>query len=152
MYKHILAALDHSPRAAEVLHHAAQLATHTGATLHVCRAVTIPIGGVPTDAWMLTGVELTGRLLDYGRAELDALIHAMPTPQHPIVWGQRVCRLGSPGRVVVELADELHAELIVVGSHGYDILDRFLGTTAAWIVNHAHCSVLVARAPSAPSP
>ena len=145
MYKHILAALDDSPRAKQVLHHAVEVAVLTGATLHVCRAVNIPVG-VPTDAWMLTGAELTARMLDVGAQELITLIHAAPPPRAPIVWGQRVCRLGVPGQVVVQLADELHAELIVVGSHGYNVLDRVLGTTAARIVNHAHCSVLVARA------
>jgi universal stress protein F len=34
---------------------------------------------------------------------------------------------------------------VVIGSHGYGGLDRVLGTTAAKIVNHASCSVLVVR-------
>jgi nucleotide-binding universal stress UspA family protein len=37
-------------------------------------------------------------------------------------------------------------DLIVIGSHGYDALDRLLGTTAAKVVNHADRSVLVVRA------
>jgi len=149
MYKHILAALDESPRAAEVLHHAAELAARTGATLHVCRAVNPPVLGVPADAWMITPAELTARMLDHGARELAFLIHAMPPTATPVVWGQRLSRLGGPGQVVVQAADELHADLIVVGSHGYNVLDRFLGTTAARIVNHARCSVLVVRPPPA---
>jgi nucleotide-binding universal stress UspA family protein len=47
-------------------------------------------------------------------------------------------------------AKALDADLIVVGSHGYGTVDRLLGTTAAKIVNHAECSVLVVR-PSKPS-
>jgi nucleotide-binding universal stress UspA family protein len=39
--------------------------------------------------------------------------------------------------------------LIVIGSHGYGGLDRVLGTTAARVVNHALCSVLVVRPPEA---
>ena len=35
--------------------------------------------------------------------------------------------------------------MIVIGSHGYDTLDKVLGTTAAKIVNHADRSVLVVR-------
>jgi len=32
-----------------------------------------------------------------------------------------------------------------MGSHGYGFLERLVGTTAARIVNHARCSVLVVR-------
>ena len=35
----------------------------------------------------------------------------------------------------------------VIGSHGYDTMDKLIGTTAAKVVNHAEVSVLVVRAP-----
>jgi nucleotide-binding universal stress UspA family protein len=42
--------------------------------------------------------------------------------------------------------------LIVIGAHGYGIVDRILGTTAGRVVNHADRSVLVVRAtPTAPA-
>ena len=145
MYTHILAGLDGSPQAPWVLRHAADLAARTGAVLHLCRAVSVPVG-VPFDAWMLTGNELTARLLSYGAEELQALAHDFHPSFTPIAWGQHYCRFGSPGQVIVDLAVEIQANLIVVGSHGYGILDRIIGTTAARIVNNAHCSVLVVRA------
>lgn len=151
MYKQILAALDDSHRATEVLRHAAELAARDHATLHVCRAVNVPVG-VPMDAWMLAGDVLTERLLDYATEELAALVEGMPPSERSIVGGRRVCRLGTPGHVIVELADELHVDLLVIGSHGYHVFERVLGTTAARIVNHARCSVLVVRADPAASP
>ena len=57
-----------------------------------------------------------------------------------------------PGQVVVELADELRTDLLVIGSHGYHVFERVLGTTAARIVNLAGCSVLVVRAAPVASP
>jgi nucleotide-binding universal stress UspA family protein len=45
------------------------------------------------------------------------------------------------------MARSVEADLIVIGSHGYAGFDRLLGTTAAKVVNHAHCSVLVVREP-----
>ena len=44
MYKHILAALDGSPRSPQVLRQAAELCARTGATLHLCHAVNVPLG------------------------------------------------------------------------------------------------------------
>ncbi len=150
MYKHILAALDGSPRAPQVLHHAAELAARTGAVLHLGRSVHLPLG-IPADALTLTGDQLTARLLAYGAQELTALAEGLHPTHTPIRWGQRLCRFGAPAQVVVDLAEELHADLIVLGSHGYDVVDRLLGTTAARIVNHARCSVLVVRGDARPA-
>jgi nucleotide-binding universal stress UspA family protein len=53
--------------------------------------------------------------------------------------------VGTPWRTIVDAAARESAELIVIGSHGFGGLDRLLGTTAAKVVDHAKCSVLVAR-------
>ena len=55
---------------------------------------------------------------------------------------------GSPERRVVEAAEEFGADLIVIGSHGYNQWERLLlGSVSNSIVHHAPCSVLVARLP-----
>lgn len=145
MFKHILAALDGSPRAPQVLRDAADLAARTGGVLHLCHAVHLPVE-VPADAFTLTGDELAARLLEHGTQTLAAQAQALHPSATPIVWGQRLCRFGVPSQVVVDLAVELHADLIVLGSRGHNLVERLLGTTAARIVNHAPCSVLVVRA------
>lgn len=58
----------------------------------------------------------------------------------------RHVRLGQPADVVCDLAKELSADLVVIGSHGYGTVERLLGTTASKIVHRAPCSVLVIRA------
>lgn len=53
---------------------------------------------------------------------------------------------GTPDRRIVELAVEEAADLIVVGSHGYNRLERLLlGSVSDAIVHHAPCKVLVVR-------
>lgn len=53
---------------------------------------------------------------------------------------------GSPGRAIVEEAQEWGADIIVVGSHGYGFWGRtFLGSTSDKVIHHAPCSVLVIR-------
>jgi universal stress protein A len=58
--------------------------------------------------------------------------------------------LNGAAATVVNLAEEMKAELIVVGTHGRTGLSRLaLGSVAESVVLHAHCSVLVVRlAPS----
>lgn len=59
---------------------------------------------------------------------------------------------GSPDSRIVETAEEISADLIVMGSHGYKRWERLLlGSVSNSVVHHAHCSVLVVRSPDAPT-
>lgn len=56
--------------------------------------------------------------------------------------------VGSPESRIIEAAEEWRADLIVVGSHGYNTWERLLlGSVSSAVVHHAPCSVLVARKP-----
>ena len=53
---------------------------------------------------------------------------------------------GTPESRIVETAEEINADLIVVGSHGYNRWERLLlGSVSDSVVHHAHCSVLIVR-------
>ncbi len=53
---------------------------------------------------------------------------------------------GSPESRIVETAEEFGADMIVVGSHGYNRWERLLlGSVSDSVVHHAPCSVLVVR-------
>ena len=59
---------------------------------------------------------------------------------------ESVVRIGEPRSVIVDVAGEWDADLIVVGSHGYTGLKRWLiGSVAQSVVSHAPCSVEVVR-------
>ncbi|HEX8911794.1 MAG TPA: universal stress protein, partial [Humisphaera sp.] len=66
----------------------------------------------------------------------------------------RVVREGQPQAEIVDAAREWGADLIVVGAHARGRLARFLvGSTAEWVVRHAHCPVtVVAHDPAAREP
>lgn len=56
--------------------------------------------------------------------------------------------IGSPESRIVETAEEWGADLIIVGSHGYNRWERLLlGSVSDSVVHHAPCSVLVVRTP-----
>lgn len=53
---------------------------------------------------------------------------------------------GSPESRIVETAENMNADLIIVGSHGYNRWERLLlGSVSDSVVHHAPCSVLVVR-------
>jgi nucleotide-binding universal stress UspA family protein len=56
--------------------------------------------------------------------------------------------LGNPRRVISKYAEDWHADLLLVGSHGLNILERLaLGSTVRAVLRHTKCSVEVVRAP-----
>jgi nucleotide-binding universal stress UspA family protein len=55
---------------------------------------------------------------------------------------------GDPKSKIIDVAKEWPADLIVLGSHGRNGLNRFLmGSVSEAVVRHAHCSVEIVRTP-----
>lgn len=54
-------------------------------------------------------------------------------------------RLGNVRDVVNELAEELHADVVVIGSRNPSITTHLLGSNASTVIRHAHVPVLVVR-------
>lgn len=54
-------------------------------------------------------------------------------------------RTGTPHHMILDEISAQGSDLVVVGSHRPDFSDFFLGSTAARVVRHAPCSVLVDR-------
>jgi nucleotide-binding universal stress UspA family protein len=53
---------------------------------------------------------------------------------------------GHPARTVLKLANDLGADLIIVGASGHSALyDRMIGSRAQKILHHATCPVLVVK-------
>ena len=61
------------------------------------------------------------------------------------VGAETEVRAGHPSLTILEYAKEIGADLIVVASHRPGLQDYFLGSTAARVVRHAECAVLVDR-------
>ncbi len=52
---------------------------------------------------------------------------------------------GHAGRTITDYAQEHDFDCVVLASHRPGLQDYFLGSTAAWVVRHANCSVHVIR-------
>ncbi len=142
--RRIVVGLDGSTRASGVLEAAVALAKAHGGKITLVRAVGLP-PDVPQDFWKATEEPLIDVLCKRARGYLDECLAKVPAelrspdPTRVVV--------GVPWQGVCDAARTAQADLVVVGSHGYGTLDRLLGTTAAKIVNHANCTVLVVREP-----
>lgn len=56
--------------------------------------------------------------------------------------------MGNPRRSISHFAEEWNADLLLVGSHGLNVLERLaLGSTVRSVLRHTKCSVEVVRAP-----
>ena len=104
------------------------------------RSVGLP-PDVPQDFWKTTDQPLLDVLKQRAKAELDEQAKTVPSE----LLERTEIAVGVPWQAICDAADSLGADLVVIGSHGYAGFDRLLGTTAAKVVNHAHCSVLVVR-------
>lgn len=60
--------------------------------------------------------------------------------------------VGAPDEVIVETAEESHADLLVIGLAGSDSAGPGPGATAVRIARHAHCPVLIVRKGPAKGP
>lgn len=141
--KRILVGLDTSPRSKDVLAAAIDLARRTDSKIRLLRVVSFP-PELPANLWALPPAQVTETFLATARRELEEAAASVPSD---LLEGCSA-QVGVPWDGICSAAREHDVDLIVIGSHGYGILDRLLGTTAAKVVNHCDRSVLVVRPPS----
>lgn len=86
---------------------------------------------------------LPAGILDKTRATALAEVKALVTVADP--QAEVEVRMGHAAITILAIAEEKGADLIIVGAHRPGLQDYFLGSTAARVVRHSNCSVLVAR-------
>ena len=73
------------------------------------------------------------------KSELNAIARAGGVKATTIV------RLGKPSPIILDEADALGSDLIILASHRPGLQDYLIGSTASRVVRHAKCSVLIDR-------
>jgi len=139
----ILVPVDFSPCAEYALDYACELAAKLGARVHVVNAVadTLP--------------ELAAAITDQMVAALHrnhaAMLAELVEPRRAVASFGEISVVEDTARdAIVNAARALHADLVVMGSHGRRGLSRVLiGSVAEDVVRRAPCPVLVVRRPAA---
>jgi len=144
MFRHILVPLDGSSRAEQALPVAAQVARVTGGTVTLLQVVTavykIPFYGLDASYIPPDIIESNlARARDY----LDGL------RQHGDLAGvtiQTQAVLGDPASVITDDAAKQPTDLIILSSHGYTGVKRWiLGSIAEKVARHSSVPVLILR-------
>jgi len=135
MIKHILMPTDFGEPAHVALEYAIDLAKKYGAKLTLLHVYGIPTVYYPDDVdWPLA------QLGKAAQASLDAEVAATRT-ELPSAVGH--IEVGDPRDRIIAYAQEAHADLIVIGTHGRRGLAHFLlGSVAEWVLRMATVPVL----------
>lgn len=142
----ILAAVDFSHHSQRALDSARDLASRTPhAELHVVHVVPPPVGTVTVLGTADMAATFTDTL-DRTRKELEAACGEAAKGLSERVFGH--VRTGKPSREIAEVAKQIGADLIVIGTHGRTGLARvLLGSVTEEVVRQAPCDVLTVRVP-----
>ena len=142
-YKHVLAAVDVTEEAAEVLAMAREVADEHQAKLSVVTVVR-PLTHVYGGLDMVSYTQVSVNFEEEARAQAQAQVEALGA-QVGVPAGDVHVSIGSPVTQIVDEAERLGADLIVVGSHGKHGLGLLLGSTANGVLHRAACDVLTIR-------
>ncbi len=136
MYKKVLVPIDvaNSEKAPAMLRLAEQLADDPAniVVLSVVEAIPNYVAAhIPGD-YQHKGEE-------YATEQLEGIVKAAGLSP------QIVVRVGHPSQGILDEAEKQQADAIVIASHRPGLTQYFLGSTAARVVRHATCSVVVMR-------
>src|SRR6266568_840925 len=142
----ILLPVDASPYSAEAVRTVTERPWPAGTTVRVVSAVeTIgppPVGPLMYDAGGNIDQLLRQRTDDANRLTRK-VAHSLKARG---LAAETVVHDGDPRTVIVDEAKDWKADLIVLGSHGYTGIKKWLlGSVAQSVVSHAPCSVEVVR-------
>lgn len=143
--KQILVPTDFSPSARAALEDAAAIATTYAAALdviHVWEISTYTAAG-------MGGFGLPSTVIDSVSAQAHSMMEELVSEARTKGIAIRNAQViaGDAARSIVDTATNGKYDLIVIGTHGRQLLARvLLGSVAERVVRHALCPVLVARA------
>jgi nucleotide-binding universal stress UspA family protein len=148
MYKSIVVGTDFSDTAAKAVDHAVGLAKAFGSTLHIVTAFrsSYATGMAATD---LDSIAFTGEALQEAEEKVHKEIEERLAKSSADISGQGLsvethAANGDPADALIETAEKVGADLIVVGNRRMSGMGRFvLGSVSNSVSHHARCSVLI---------
>jgi nucleotide-binding universal stress UspA family protein len=147
----IVVGVDYSDDAELALRQSIEMAASRNAELHAIHVISeipppLPLEcAIPPGLWSISVGETASRLEQYIARKVESLREsgAIGAGQLRVVVH---VRLMVPAREIAELAADLEADLVVLGTHGRRGLPRLvLGSVAEEVVRLAPCPVLVVR-------
>jgi nucleotide-binding universal stress UspA family protein len=143
----ILLAIDGSPHSNEAVLEVAKRPWPLGSTIKIVCAVESGSGVGP---WLMS--KDSAQELDRAKSEkANTVLDQAADLLRKGCYDKRIITQiieGSPSQAILDEAKSWEADLIVVGSHCYSALDRFLlGSVSSALASQASCSVEIVRRP-----
>jgi nucleotide-binding universal stress UspA family protein len=144
MYKRIVVGTDGSPSASEAVREAVSLAKLCGAELHIVSAYR-PLSALMTHPEFVTLSAQVYEKIDPagGAAEVTSRALGFATGANIEVTEHQVA--GTAADALCDVAANVGADLIVVGSRGMTGARRVLGSVPNSVAHNASCSVLIVQ-------
>lgn len=140
----ILVPTDFTDTSDKALDFAIELAQKFNASITVMHAYEIPVIGFP-DGSLVATAEIASRIQDAGRTGLDAAVSIRSSRGVPL---ETVLREGNPAEEIRAVAEEMSADVIVIGTHGRRGLARaLLGSVAENVIRTVTRPVLTIHGP-----
>ena len=145
--KRILVPVDFSASSGRALDYAHGLALTFDAALHLVHVCETPRMMMPDlDAYAIAYAEWSQRLGEEAEKQLNKLTTSLGD-----VTVTTEVLFGSPASAIVEAAETVMADLIVMGTHGHGaVMHALIGNVAERVVRTASCPVLTVREPKPP--
>jgi len=143
--QNIIVGIELSESAQQILERALEWAKRFGAKLHVVHAIEFTMSQ-RWDAFPLRFQEVKERLEAGAWEKLEGMLEALPDKEH---LGKSFVRWGRPDTVLAKLADEVDADLCLVGKINRTALERaMVGSTSRRLIRQLALPIL-ALAPDA---
>ncbi len=140
--KAILVATDFSEHADHALESAVELAAQLDATLHLVHAITIPLLGMSELGFAYSALTID----DMTKRAQDALDSRLAKYRGRVTLAPGRLEVGDARDVIDRTAEEIGADLIIIGTHGRRGVRRILlGSVAESVVRSAPCPVMTVR-------
>ena len=139
-YSHILLAVDFTPVTDTVTRQAMELCQEFKARLSLVHVVEFTQMDLSNDLVLPQELEIDQERMKQARQRLEELAKNIGVDKSECFVSQ-----GSTRREILRLAKELNTNLIVIGSHGREGIQRLLGSTANAVLHGAPCDVLAVR-------
>lgn len=139
--KTILVPIDFSTYSEQALDYALMLAGELGATVHLINVIGLPAMGAPE-----IGLAFSASMIQQVTVENKAALDTLAAARKDGKVGQALVRTGDARDVILHVAEELGADMIVMGTHGRRGISRaLLGSVAEMVVRNSPVPVLTVR-------
>lgn len=137
MYNTILVAVDLSKDSLKVLDKAVAAGNGDNSNIHLVHVVEPVAAAYSMDIYAVNINELQQEAISMAEQKLIEIAKRLNIDESKVHT-----LLGAPGPEVRNLATELNADAIVIGSHGHSGWKILLGSTAIKVLHGATCDVL----------